>query len=311
MIPPEKNGFDGVTGEEVYFEDDELKSNVKVFTERLPKLIENGIKQLSIGYRCLYHRVQGVFQGKKYDFEQVKIRGNHLASVPEGRSGPEIAVLDHFIFTFDTKDVHMIEKEPSAETRKEEIADTEEISLGSLSQKLDKLVEMLTANLSLEKEEARDTESVEATPEEEIADSEMKKGGPTDPSKGSAIGEIGKDGYKEAGSMDAKLRKLGREFESFKKDGVKAIFSEINAAGKLAKELSYHVGTFDHAVMTVADVAKYGVDKLNLVCKAGQEEAAVIGFLAGRQAQTIAVATAQDSVKSKSTQIDDYIRGAH
>ena len=94
MLPAEKKGIHGVIGEDVYFEDGYLKATLKIFSDKLANLIEAGKKELSIGYRCLYDMVSGVYDGVKYDAIQRNIRGNHLALVGEGRSGHDVAVLD-------------------------------------------------------------------------------------------------------------------------------------------------------------------------------------------------------------------------
>src|ERR1700733_11546507 len=111
-IPAEQKGVHGVVGEDVYFEYPYLKANVKVFSNKLKDLIDNGKKELSIGYRCLYEYNPGVYtdnnKNEPYDFVQRELRGNHLALVEEGRSGSDVAVLDHFKFVFDTNNMKLI-----------------------------------------------------------------------------------------------------------------------------------------------------------------------------------------------------------
>jgi len=110
LMAAERKGVHGVIGEDVYFEDGYLKANLKVFSNKLADLIDSGKRELSIGYRCLYDIVSGVYNGVSYDAIQRQIRGNHVALVDEGRSGPEVAVLDHFKITFDTKGLTMEEE---------------------------------------------------------------------------------------------------------------------------------------------------------------------------------------------------------
>ena len=96
-IAAESKGVEGVIGEEVYFDKDDgtLKGNMKIFSENLKRIIEDGKKELSCGYRCTYEVKSGVFDGEKYDIIQRNMRGNHLATVDEGRMGPEVSVLDN------------------------------------------------------------------------------------------------------------------------------------------------------------------------------------------------------------------------
>ena len=94
---PEEKGIGGVTGEQVVFDDtdDTVYSNIKLFSEAHKNEVANGKTPLSLGYRCAYKWAPGEYKGEKYDLIQVNLRGNHLASVDDGRMGPTVAVLDH------------------------------------------------------------------------------------------------------------------------------------------------------------------------------------------------------------------------
>lgn len=107
LKPAEQKGVGGVIGENVVFEDDTLYANIKMFSDAQANVIDNGKKELSAGYRCIYEYAPGEWNGNKFDFIQRKIRGNHLASVQEGRMGPEVAVMDAavFQFAFDAKEL--------------------------------------------------------------------------------------------------------------------------------------------------------------------------------------------------------------
>ena len=96
-MTPEEKGIGGVTGEQVVYDetDDTLYSNIKLFSEAHKNEVENGKTPLSLGYRCAYQWAPGEYKGEKYDLIQRNLRGNHLASVDEGRMGPSVAVLDH------------------------------------------------------------------------------------------------------------------------------------------------------------------------------------------------------------------------
>lgn len=143
MTPPDKKGIHGVVGEDVYFDKDtgHLRANIKIFSDKLANLIDEGKKELSIGYRCEYDIIKGNYKGQPYDAIQRNIRGNHLASVQEGRSGHDVAVLDHkFKFTFDTGSLKM--PDYSKEEHKEEMDnDMEEMSIAELSKCVKELIE--------------------------------------------------------------------------------------------------------------------------------------------------------------------------
>lgn len=94
----EDKGARGVTGERIWFdaEDDDgtLKGNIKCFSDFLAQNIAAGKTPLSLGYRCVYEFKPGVYKGIPYTYVQRRIRGNHLATVNDGRMGPEVAVMD-------------------------------------------------------------------------------------------------------------------------------------------------------------------------------------------------------------------------
>jgi hypothetical protein len=110
-LPAESKGVEGVIGEDVFFEGDTLFGNIKIFSDSLADRIDSGVRELSLGYSCEYEISSGVFNGINYDAIQKNIRGNHLATVPEGRMGPDVAVLDHLRFTFDARNIQMADTE--------------------------------------------------------------------------------------------------------------------------------------------------------------------------------------------------------
>jgi hypothetical protein len=301
LTPPEYKGIDGVTGEDVRFENGYLLSNIKIFSEKLKKLVANDKKELSIGYRCIYDSQSGIYNGEKYDFIQRKIRGNHLALVDEGRAGHEVAVLDHFTFTFDSKGLDGM-NEGTEKTGKDAAVSIETV--------MEKLAEVVARLEKLEKMEiSQDDENSEMEKEEKTEDAETEE----------KTGETKMTGDNEKyAAMDAKLKlqekeidAQRKELESFKKNGIKALFSEISKRDDLAERLSQHIGTFDHKEKTLEEIAKYGVDKLGIKCPAGHEITLLDGFLAGKKSAMQTVGTvAQDSAEiTQSATIDAYLKG--
>ncbi len=136
---PEKKGIHGVIGEEVYYENGVLKGNLKIFSESLAALINSGKRELSAGYRCQYEFTTGQYNGQHYDAIQRTIRGNHLASVKEGRMGPDVAVLDHMTFTFDAKELCMPDDE------KNPVGKDEDVSLADAVKQLMPILQALAA----------------------------------------------------------------------------------------------------------------------------------------------------------------------
>lgn len=94
LTPAEKIPQQGIVGEKVFAEGDTLYANIKVTSEQAKNDINNGLKELSLGYFCRWVKETGEYKGQHYDFVQKNIRGNHLAIVPLGRMGHDVRVMD-------------------------------------------------------------------------------------------------------------------------------------------------------------------------------------------------------------------------
>ncbi len=302
LTPPEKKGIHGVIGQDVYYDDGYLKGNIKIFSEKLSNLIDSGKKELSIGYRCLYDMSPGVYNGQRYDGIQRKIRGNHLATVTEGRSGADVAVLDHFKFTFDIKDVKMADEM--------EVKNVENgLSLKDLSDKIDKCMEALhglmsKASLDVEPSDFVNPADITSDGDMSKQDGDISKGEDEEYEKKEDDDKDRKDD-KKSSAMDAKIVSLQKEIEKLRSSSAKSILQEISVRDKLANQLSEFVGVFDHKEKTLSEICEYGVKKLDIKCKPGHEEAALNGFLAGKKSN-ISIATMDQKIESNS--IDAYLK---
>ena len=268
-MPAEEKGVHGVTGEDVFFEDGILYANLKVFSEALSNLIEGGKREVSCGYRCTYEFATGEYNGVKYDAIQRNIRGNHLALVEEGRMGKEVAVLDSMVFTFDAKEFTL-------ENEIEKVEDQgEELTLESLAQKIDALASIIEKLKPMEEKEHGVSLDEEVKEEEKAMDAEGEE----------------KPEEKKAEGMDAAEIK-------------KAVMKEIAAKGNLYDKLSPVIGAFDHAEMSLDEMAAYGAKKLNLSVSTLD---GVEGYLAGVASAKVVVATGMD--KKDNTNVLSYIEG--
>lgn len=81
----------------------------------------------------------------------------------------------------------------------------------------------------------------------------------------------------------------------------KTMFAELAARDTLAAKVSDFVGTFDHAEMTTAEVATYGLGKLGLKAPAGQEVTALNAYFHGRTAPAKSNVFALDSARDPKT----------
>ncbi len=308
--PPEKKGVQGVIGEDVFFKDDTIYGNIKVWSLFLRNLIDSGKDELSCGYRCQYdwspssQNPRPTYNGQPYDVIQRNIRFNHLALVEDGRMGPDVSVLDAadidgvLIATFDTKDF-----KPMAE---KQTAPDDSMTVAEMKGHLDKIGPQIAdlhqklAN-SVTPSDMQNAMDAAIKPIKEAMDAmtakigTVKKGDPKSPidAKDKKEGmdedmdETGMDA-KMIATMDAAIDKavkpLVDEIASLKSAAAaapKGFMSEIRQRDALVQKLSPFVGTFDHAEMTLAEVAKYGAEKLNLNA-AGQELVAVEAYLNGR-----------------------------
>lgn len=253
--PAERKGVHGVLGEDVKFENGKLLANIKIFSSKLKKLIENGKKELSAGYRCIYEKASGSFNGQAYDYIQRNIRGNHLALVAEGRMGPEVSVLDHLTFTFDEKELMKMDE---MEKMKAALDSVEE-SVKKLTEKVDELVKSdkevhKKVEDEAEKEDEKKAEDEDEKSEKEAEDEEEKE-----------------DEKKEEKGMDAA-------------EVMRQTVKMISKRDALANKLSRHIGAFDCKEMTLQEVAQYGAKKIGLDCQEGHEEYAIQGYLHNRTA---------------------------
>lgn len=293
LTPPEEKGVHGVIGEKVRFdaETDTLYGNIKGFSEELKAAVANGLKELSSAYFHDLEWKSGSYKGQRYDAIQRNIRGNHLASVPSGRMGPEVAVMDSLrgyglnIFT--------IRKEPI-------MPDNQELTLEKLAEGVTALAERLD-RLEGAKASATDNDEDGDKPAQDNQGAGQDNDGQEGKS-GEAAGKDnagaaqdngdGEDKDKTAAAQDnqgaaaadnaaAKDNAQGEEKAQSMDAMEKALVQRLAGRDQLAQRLVPHVGTFDHALMTAADVAAYGCNKLGLKPPKGQEATALDAYLAG------------------------------
>lgn len=327
MTPPERKGVEGYIGEEVYFDPPYLRGTLRIVSESLKSAIGSGKVELSPGYRCVYEMTPGVYNGQHYDAVQRQIRGNHLALVDEGRTGPDVAVLDKMTFTVD-----------SATLKEAVMADkvtTEGGGLARIKALIEELKPLLAeqaeaqamlAELGLElgdkpeieeeiKLDAKPTdEEVKLIPDEELKiiedetpekkpaamDAAIKRvrarkilGIATD-AKAKKQPEAAPDVVKLQSALDAANKKLEGMAEQMSSMDSRLV-SGIADRDTLAVKLSEFVGAFDSATMTAAQVADYGIKKLGIPCTKGSERIALDAWLHGRTPERHKVAIAQDN----------------
>lgn len=297
LMPAEQKGVHGVIGENVVFDpaDETLYANIKIFSRALKQQIDNGKRELSAGYRCVYDFTPGVYQGIKYDAVQRQHRGNHLALVDRGRMGPDVAVLDHLKFTVDAKELEPMSKLTplqAAQAAHKAAVDTKAT---------DAVIAACDAAVK-----AAQTAQDEAEAEEEEKGEDTKSGGKDTGHESAPGGADAADALKGLTGADALsaakdlINAQGKQIAALTAGNaaltasVKALearpaldASDVFAMGarktKLAEDLSWHVGSFDHAAMDLAGVVAYGLDKLGLKdVPKGHEQTALETYLGAK-----------------------------
>lgn len=293
LTPPESKGVAGVVGERATFDGHMVRANVKVFSERLAKLLDpanpEGKRELSLGYRCRYDWTPGAFNGQTYDAVQRDLRGNHLALVREGRMGPDVAVLDHGTdrqtITLDSLEYRTMAEPTGAP--EPTIADV----VGMIA-KLQPLLDVLPKLTAL---------AAPAEPPVEDGDP------PIPPAPPAADAEPDP----AMAAMDARVKALDSKVAAIKPlDEAalrKSIAMDAAEAGTLARRLAPIVGVFDHAAMTHSEVAAYGLDKLGLTAPKGAEVAVLDAHLKGRASAPSVRTVAADAKPAKGGVVDAYL----
>lgn len=270
LTKPEEKGIGGVTGEQVVFDDtdDTVYSNIKLFSEAHRNEVANGKTPLSLGYRCAYKWAPGEYKGEKYDLIQVNLRGNHLASVDDGRMGPSVAVLDH--------------NDIKGESAMDEIQKL----LAALAEAIAKLVPA-TADPADVQVEDEDDATTAATDADVTADTAA-----TDADTAATDADVTADADTAATDADVTADTATTDaddvpvttaaMDAAVNSRVMAQFNALRAGEALAKKLKPHVGVFDHSGKTEAQIAAYGVKKLGLNVAKGMEVPTLKGYLAAK-----------------------------
>ncbi|MDL2313383.1 DUF2213 domain-containing protein [Desulfovibrio sp. OttesenSCG-928-C14] len=321
LLPPERKGVHGVIGEKVYFnaKDGTLYANIKCFSEQMKNDIEQGIRGLSAGYFHDLDWESGVYNGQPYDAVQRNISCNHLALVPRGRMGKDVALdhADYDILGGNAMDIITGPRLQTAES-KEQSMTLEELAalVKSLAARIEKMEGAGAASAdtasagttgSAEAGSAADGKAggqdsagaagqdgeltIEALAEavkglaERLDRAEAGKNASGD--NAGAASKDGADAKGAAGSDEAgEAAKDGKEDEArgHSMDAAlvhKNILKDMSERERLVRELTPRVGSFDHDLMTSAEVAAYGCKKLGLKCLPGQESAVLQGYLQG------------------------------
>ena len=195
-----------------------------------------------------------------YDFIQTDIRANHLALVEAGRNGSDVAVQDALKFTLDSKELLM--------NLEDILAQISALSDEDKAKLLATLKPAEDENTEVEKEVAKDEDKEVATDAENT--------------------EVAKD---EETSVDV---------EAIKQEAVKEVMSELAEVKEIASDLTEVIGEIPPVAMdSKAKLVAYGLDKLKIKAKKGEELATLRGYLQHKKADKYEPIVAQDSALNK------------
>lgn len=143
-----------------------LVGDFKIFSEKLKDEIQNGKKELSLGYLCDYDIQSGSWNGEYYDAIQRNIRGNHVALVNKGRMGSDVRVYDKAI-TMDALDIEI----PSIDGCPNESGDNS----SSVNNGVNKMAEEKTGMDADKREAIREVMAIAAKPDSDFQGGEEEK----------------------------------------------------------------------------------------------------------------------------------------
>lgn len=320
--PAENVGVHGVIGERVEFDPDfdggTLFGNLKCFSESHAAMVDAGKIDLSLGYRCEYDWTPGVYNGEPYHAVQRTVRGNHVASVDEGRMGKGVVVLDAAIkITCDhkdfipmsnktkrvkiggiTMDAAVVNKGLDAIKRLpglRKTGDEDEIAaavaaieaIAPLQEVLCTLSSGETVEAELLPDAGGDEDPGLAHERERVGEerADKEKGDKMTPDEEAAKKAADEEAAKKAADEEEAKKAADAEAATKATDAaVSAAIKHIAARDALAKRGSAIVGTFDHSGMTTAQVAHYIAKKGGLSVPTGDSAIPMVeGFLVGHE----------------------------
>lgn len=252
LVATDKKRVEGVFGEKVYFEYPYLKANLRIYSEQALESIDLGKEELSVGYLCRWSRENGVFEGQEYHYVQRDIRGNHGALVDEGRSGPDVSVMDSMTFNLDSKEQQM-----SAEILKA-VADL----TVAMDSKFAAIEKRFTAMDESAKEDEKEVEKDDKAMDEDEDKEDSEKAMDEDKeSKEDKMGEgMDSAAFKKAVAAEVKKQLSAKPAAM---DSA-AIMADIAKKTDLVARVTPIIGTFACDSMTHVQVAEYAAEKLGL-----------------------------------------------
>lgn len=285
MQPAEEKGVHGVIGDDVYFKDGIIYGDLKIFSESLKEEIENGKKELSMGYFCDYELKEGEFKGQPYQAIQRNLRINHVALVDEGRMGADVRVMDGKTITFDSindiKEINKMTLEEEKKTEQDACGKDEDVDKRGLIDEIggilkDKVDEELWKTIIGKIEKIAYNDSEAGAGDEEPKEDDKPAEDEELIEEPAAITEEPKE------EPAAEVTVSNGEAEVTV--SLDSMIKEIAKRDSLVEAIKPIIGSnANYKSMTAEQVAKYACDKLDLKAAKGQEYAAIKGYVAAHK----------------------------
>ena len=320
-----EKGVHGVIGENVYYDEQDgwLKGNIKIFSDALEDVIADGKDELSLGFQCVYEFERGNYNGEDYEVVQRKIRGNHLASVDVSRMNVAVmdAAMDRMTVSLNTSGVTKMDGQSKKSKGAEGVGEDDKLTLATVMTALDDLSKVVTAmdeklktvgqDQEMDKDKKAKDEDYKDKGEDEDKDEDKDKEKDS-MDRGDRLNSMDSDTVnaiiaKAVAPFKEKIAALEKAQEGM--DSA-SLMTEISKRDELAGRLVRYLGAFDHASMTLRDVAKYGVEKLGVPYEDGMETAALTAYLHDRPVSNTLYTqpTGQDGKPAESP-VSAYING--
>ena len=259
----------GTTGETVTYEHPYLYSSIKITSDALQKQLARGKIELSPAYTCDWIPESGVYEGEQYDYVQKINHGNHLALVEKGRTGRDVAVLDHY--AFDTGGLLPMTLE------------TIIAAVAALSE--EEKAQLMTALAPAEDEEkdetATDDEVTDIVEEADaVAEAAAEAVAAEEQGDDVAAAEAAVEAVENA---EAVLEAAEELQEKIAQDAMHKAVKHLDARNVMVARVKPFIGAVPTAAMDSAEsVASYALRKLGVKHNKGQAAAVIKGYLHDR-----------------------------
>lgn len=263
----------GFTGEKVTYEHPYLYAPLKITSPKLISEVRSGKTELSPAYFTEYEPSEGVYEGQPYQYIQRIRAGNHLALVSHGRTGADVAVLDHQTFAFDTGGLLPMTDLEKIMAAIGELSDEDKAKLqAALSPATDEEKKDEVAKDDEVTEIVEETDAVAEAAAEAVAAEE----------RGDDVAAV-EAAVEAVENAEAVLEAAEELQEKIAQDAMHKAVKHLDARNAMVARVKPFIGAVPTAAMDSAEsVASYALRKLGVKHNKGQAAAVIKGYLHDR-----------------------------